>query len=255
MYKQNGDNKQNMAVLYSPYQSEPLMTINDPYGDEDWENKAINGISAIVDEYDYFVIYYNNRLNCPISLGLGELINTDNTLSISVVGQNIGIPIIVKSKNNYNEGVNQYLWNCDPNKDNISRGGTLDVDAPLLTTAICTLDKEAGRLEHTPADVRLCSAIGNYGTGKYKSVTLLIKEPTTYAGNIDEDMSDYITEFYSITSSGNYNNSTQFGISILSRVNFVYVPTNEEITEKKTTVRITAIGDTASKYIQSENAV
>ena len=57
MYKQSGDNKQNMAVLYSPYQSEPLMTINDPYGDEDWENKAINGISAIVDEYDYFVIY------------------------------------------------------------------------------------------------------------------------------------------------------------------------------------------------------
>ena len=250
MYKQSGDNMQNMAVLYSPYQSEPLMVINDPYGDEDWENKAINGISAIIDQYDYFVIYYNNRLNCPISLGLGELINTNTALSILVVGQNIGIPIIVKSKNNYNEGVDQYLWNCDPNKDDISRGGTLDVDAPLLTTAICTLDKEAGRLGHTPADVRLCSAVGDYGTGKYKSVTLLIKEPTTYAGNIDEDMSDYITEFYSRTS--NYDNSTQFGISILNRVSFVYVPTNEEITEKKTTVRITAIGDTASKYLQMD---
>ena len=57
MYKQTGDNMQNMAVLYSPYQSEPLMTINDPYGDEDWDNKAINGISAIVDKYGCFDIY------------------------------------------------------------------------------------------------------------------------------------------------------------------------------------------------------
>ena len=246
MYKQSGDNMQNMAVLYSPYQSEPLMIINDPYGDEDWENKAINGISAIVDEYGCFDIYYNNRLNCPISLGLISLVNPHFTNQNA--GEITGVPVIVKAKNEYNTGNDLYRWNFNSS----SSGGTRDINSPIGVTAICTLDKNSEALEDTPVNVRLCSAIGEYGEGFYKSITLQTKEKTTYAGNIDEDMTDYITEFYDIDSRAtSYDNNTDFGISFLAKCNFDYIPDNNEILDNLTIARITVIGDTSSNYKQS----
>ena len=246
MYKQSGDNKQNMAVLYSPYQSEPLMTINDPYGDEDWENKAINGISAIVDKYGGFDIYYNNRLNCPLSLGLISLVNPKFTNQNA--GEITGVPVIVKAKKEYNTGSDLYRWNLNSS----SGGGTRDINSPIGVTAICTLDKNSEALENTPVSVRLCSAIGEYGEGFYKSITLQTKEKTTYAGNIDEDMTDYITDFYDIDDrAGSYNNTTDFGISFFAKCNFDYIPDNNEIVDNLTIARITVIGDTSSNYKQS----
>ena len=251
MYKQSGDNMQNMAVLYSPYQNEPLMTINDPYGDEDWENKAINGISAIVDKYGCFDIYYNNRLNCPLSLGISEVINID----LVSAGENTGIPVIVKAKNNYTTGETLYQWNLEASTapgDHDSAGaagGTKDINTPLLAIAICTLDKDSEMLEDMPLNVRLCSVIGDYGSGQYKSITLLTKEATPYAGNTDEDMSNYITEFYNPS---NLDYGTNFGISFKDKNFFVYIPTTDEISKKKTIARITVIGDTASNYPQIE---
>ena len=251
MYKQSGDNMQNMAVLYSPYQNEPLMTINDPYGDEDWENKAINGISAIVDNYGCFDIYYNNRLNCPLSLGISEVINIDLVSD----GENTGIPVIVKTKNNYTTGETLYQWNLEASTAPGTHdgtgvaGGTKDINTPLLATAICTLDKDSEMLEDMPLNVRLCSVIGDYGSGQYKSITLLTKEATPYAGNTDEDMSNYITEFYNPS---NLDYGTNFGISFKDKNFFVYIPTTDEISKKKTIARITAIGDTASNYSQNK---
>ena len=253
MYKQSGDNKQNMAVLYSPYQNEPLMTINDPYGDEDWENKAINGISAIVDKYGCFDIYYNNRLNYPISLGLNALVNLN--ITAQHVEENTGIPVIVKAKNNYTTGETLYQWNLEASTapgDHDSAGaagGTKDINTPLLATAICTLDKDSEMLEDMPLNVRLCSVIGDYGSGQYKSITLLTKEATPYAGNTDEDMSNYITEFYNPS---NLDYGTNFGISFKDKSFFVYIPTTDEISKKTTIARITVIGDTASNYPQIE---
>ena len=253
MYKQSGDNMQNMAVLYSPYQSEPLMTINDPYGDEDWENKAINGISAIVDNYGCFDIYYNNRLNCPLSLGLSELLNLDDMAQPA--GQNIGIPVIVKAKNSYTNNIDVYRWNLEAstapgsNTTGGARGGTFEVNAPIGVTAICTLDKDSNFLDFAPVNVRLCSVVGDYGEGMYKSITLMTTEKTPYAGNTDEDMTDYITEFYSRNGNESYN-SGEFGISFKDKSFFVYIPTTDEISKKTTIARITVIGDTASNYKQ-----
>ena len=254
MYKQSGDNMQNMAVLYSPYQSEPLMTINDPYGDEDWENKAINGISAIVDQYGCFNIYYNNRLNCPISLGLISLVNPKFTNQNA--GEITGVPVIVKAKKDYKSGNTYYRWNLDPSSNTgnsgTNSGGTRDINSPIGVTAICTLDKNSEALENTPVSVRLCSAIGEYGEGFYKSITLQTKEKTTYAGNIDEDMTDYITEFYDIDARAtSYNNKTDFGISFFNKCYFDYIPDNDEIVDNLTIARITVIGDTSSNYKQS----
>lgn len=253
MYKQSGDNMQNMAVLYSPYQSEPLMTINDPYGDEDWENKAINGISAVVDKYGCFDIYYNNRLNCPLSLGLNELLNLDDMAQPA--GQNIGIPVIVKAKNSYTNNIDVYRWNLEAstapgsNTTGGARGGTFEVNAPIGVTAVCTLDKDSDALNFMPVNVRLCSAVGNYGEGMYKSITLMTTEKTSYAGNTDEDMTDYITEFYSRNGNESYN-SGEFGISFSDKSFFNYIPTTDEISKKTTIARITVIGDTASLYSQ-----
>ena len=255
MYKQSGDNKQNMAVLYSPYQSEPLMVINDPYGDEDWENKAINGISAIVDEYGCFDIYYNNRLNCPLSLGLSSLLNTD--LNAQPAGEPSGIPVIIKAKNSYTNDIDIYRWNLEastaPGSDDLSvpMGGTKDVNAPIGVTAVCTLDKDSDALNFMPVNVRLCSAVGNYGEGMYKSITLMTTEKTSYAGNTDEDMTDYIIEFYNCIDDSHYPyNSGEFGISFNLKGLFDYIPTDDEISKKTTIARITVIGDTASKYSQ-----
>ena len=253
MYKQSGDNMQNMAVLYSPYQSEPLMVINDPYGDEDWENKAINGISAIVDKYGCFDIYYNNRLNCPLSLGLSELLNVES--NNQPAGQPSGIPVIVKAKNSYTNNLDRYRWNLEAStapgvsSDTGAIGGTKDINAPMLATAICTLDKDSNALNFMPLNVRLCSVIGDYGSGQYKSITLLTKQKTPYAGNIDEDMSDYITEFYNHSGVTDYK-STEYGISFIAKNFFAYIPTGDEISNNLTIARITVIGNTASKYSQ-----
>ena len=241
MYKQSGDNKQNMAVLYSPYQSEPLMTINDPYGDEDWENKAINGISAIVDIYGCFDIYYNNRLNCPLSLGLANVINPNFTNQDA--GEIIGVPVFAKEKHNYPIAGTAKVFSWDT-------GGKRDDDSLIGVTAICTLDKDSNALKDTPIDVRLCSNIGDYGEGEYKSISLISTEKTSYAGNTDEDMTDYIKEFYNPSTTEDYDN-TGPGISFFNKSLIYYICSAEEFAAKSAIPRITVIGDTSSNYKQS----
>ena len=241
MYKQSGDNKQNMAVLYSPYQSEPLMTINDPYDDEDWENKAINGISAIVDKYGCFDIYYNNRLNCPISLGLANVINPNFTNQDA--GEIMGVPVFAKEKHNYPIAGTARVFSWDT-------GGERDDDSLIGVTAICTLDKDSNALKDTPINVRLCSNIGDYGEGEYKSITLVSTEKTLYAGNTDEDMTDYIKEFYNPSTTEDYDN-TGPGISFFNKSLIYYICSAEEFAAKSAIPRITVIGDTASNYKQS----
>ena len=241
MYKQSGDNKQNMAVLYSPYQSEPLMTINDPYGDEDWENKAINGISAVVDKYGCFDIYYNNRLNCPISLGLANVINPNFTNQDA--GEIMGVPVFAKEKHNYPIAGTAKVFSWDT-------GGERDDDSLIGVTAICTLDKDSNALKDTPINVRLCSNIGDYGEGEYKSITLISTEKTSYAGNTDEDMTDYIKEFYNPSTTEDYDN-TGPGISFFNKSLIYYICSAEEFAAKSAIPRITVIGDTASNYKQS----
>ena len=241
MYKQSGDNKQNMAVLYSPYQSEPLMTINDPYGDEDWENKAINGISAIVDEYGCFDIYYNNRLNCPISLGLANVINPNFTNQDA--GEIMGVPVFAKEKHNYPIAGTAKVFSWDT-------GGERDDDSLIGVTAICTLDKDSNALKDTPINVRLCSNIGDYGEGEYKSITLISTEKTSYAGNTDEDMTDYIKEFYNPSTTEDYDN-TGPGISFFNKSLIYYICSAEEFATKSAIPRITVIGDTSSNYKQT----
>ena len=241
MYKQSGDNKQNMAVLYSPYQSEPLMIINDPYGDEDWENKAINGISAIVDKYGCFDIYYNNRLNCPISLGLANVINPNFTNQDA--GEIMGVPVFAKKKHNYPIAGTAKVFSWDT-------GGERDDDSLIGVTAICTLDKDSNALKDTPINVRLCSNIGDYGEGEYKSITLISTEKTSYAGNTDEDMTDYIKEFYNPSTTEDYDN-TGPGISFFNKSLIYYICSAEEFAAKSAIPRITVIGDTSSNYKQS----
>ena len=241
MYKQSGDNKQNMAVLYSPYQSEPLMTINDPYGDEDWENKAINGISAIVDEYGCFDIYYNGRLNCPLSLGLANVINPNFTNQDA--GEIMGVPVFAKEKHNYPIAGTAKVFSWDT-------GGERDNDSLIGVTAICTLDKDSNALKDTPINVRLCSNIGDYGEGEYKSITLISTEKTSYAGNTDEDMTDYIKEFYNPSTTEDYDN-TGPGISFFNKSLIYYICSAEEFAAKSAIPRITVIGDTSSNYKQS----
>ena len=239
MYKQSGDNKQNMAVLYSPYQSEPLMTINDPYGDEDWENKAINGISAIVDKYGCFNIYYNNRLNCPISLGLMSVINPQ--FSNTNAGEFIGVPIILKTKKEYDK-TSITIWN-------MISGSTRENNSPIGVTAICTLDENSESLEYMPVSVRLCTGVGDYGEEIYKSITLQTLEKTPYAGNTDEDMTDYITGLY--TSDKNQHYGGEHSIAFNDRSTLVYLANSIEYLTAKTTARITVIGDTSSNYKQN----
>ena len=241
MYKQSGDNKQNMAVLYSPYQSEPLMTINDPYGDEDWENKAINGISAIVDKYGCFDIYYNNRLNCPLSLGLANVINPNFTNQDA--GEIMGVPVFAKKKHNYPIAGTARVFSWDT-------GGKRDDDSLIGVAAICTLDKDSNALKDTPIDVRLCSNVGDYGEGEYKSITLKSTEKTLYAGNTDEDMTDYIKEFYNPSTTEDYDN-TGPGISFFNKSLIYYICSAEEFAAKSAIPRITVIGDTSSNYKQS----
>ena len=239
MYKQSGDNKQNMAVLYSPYQSEPLMTINDPYGDEDWENKAINGISAIVDKYGCFNIYYNNRLNCPISLGLMSVINPQ--FSNTNAGEFIGVPIILKTKKEYDK-TSITIWN-------MISGSTRENNSPIGVTAICTLDENSESLEYMPVSVRLCTGVGDYGEEIYKSITLQTLEKTPYAGNTDEDMTDYITGLY--TSDKNQYYGGEHSIAFNDRSTLVYLANSIEYLTAKTTARITVIGDASSNYKQN----
>ena len=241
MYKQSGDNKKNMAVLYSPYQSEPLMTINDPYGDEDWENKAINGIRAVVDKFGCFDIYYNNRLNCPLSLGLANVINPNFTNQDA--GEIMGVPVFAKEKHNYPIAGTAKVFSWDT-------GGERDDDSLIGVTAICTLDKNSNALKDTPINVRLCSNIGDYGEGEYKSITLISTEKTSYAGNTDEDMTDYIKEFYNPSTTEDYDN-TGPGISFFNKSLIYYICSAEEFAAKSAIPRITVIGDTASNYKQS----
>ena len=217
------------------------MTLNDPYGDEDWENKAINGISAIVDNYGCFDIYYNNRLNCPLSLGLMGVINP--WFASAGAGEYTGVPVILKTKKDYN---NKAVSEWD-----MTSGATRENNSPIAVTAICTLDKNSESLEYMPASVRLCTAVGEYGDGIYKSVTLQTLAKTPYAGNIDEDMSDYIIGAY--TSDKNSYTSGECGITFNNKSTLVYISNDIEIDTAKTTARITVIGDTSSNYNQYFN--
>ena len=187
MYKQDGEYKNAMSVLYSPYQSEPLMVFNDPYTDNDWENKAQNGISAFLNFNGEYVMYYNNRANCPISLGLGTV---TNSAMLKNNGDVINVPKVAKWFNIYNAS-----------GDTVFDLSTVESGKkPVLECAITTLNSISGKYstDNFPAamvsiatgDIKNVNETGaSEEFNDYRSLVLYLEKQSEYMGNIDEDLS------------------------------------------------------------------
>ena len=66
-----------MASIYSVYTGEKLLDIHDPYGDNDWQAKAISGlVSGITENGDIILAYANRLQNTAIELYLGRSMET-----------------------------------------------------------------------------------------------------------------------------------------------------------------------------------
>ena len=210
MYKQDGEYKNAMSVLYSPYQSEPLMIFNDPYTDNDWENKAKNGISAFLNFNGEYVMYYNNRANCPISLGLGTI---TNSAMLKDNGDIVNVPKVAKWFNIYNT-----------NGDTVFDLSTVESGKkPVLECAITTLNSISGNYstDNFPAamvsiatgDIKNVNETGvNEEFNDYRSLVLYLEKQSEYMGNIDEDLSSNL----------NTDNIDSFGTNIDNNMNIKY---------------------------------
>ena len=187
MYKQDGEYKNAMSVLYSPYQSNPLMVFNDPYTDNDWENKAKNGISAFLNFNGEYIMYYNNRTNCPISLGLGTI---TNSAMLKNNGDVVNVPKVAKWFNIYNAS-----------GDTVFDLSTVESGKkPVLECAITTLNSISGNYstDNFPAamvsiatgDIKNVNETGaSEEFNDYRSLVLYLEKQSEYMGNIDEDLS------------------------------------------------------------------
>ena len=187
MYKQDGEYKNAMSVLYSPYQSNPLMVFNDPYTDNDWENKSKNGISAFLNFNGEYVMYYNNRANCPISLGLGTV---TNSAMLKNNGDVVNVPKVAKWFNIYNAS-----------GDTVFDLSTVESGKkPVLECAITTLNSISGNysVDNFPAamvsiatgDIKNVNETGaSEEFNDYRSLVLYLEKQSEYMGNIDEDLS------------------------------------------------------------------
>ena len=196
MYEQDGEYKNAMSVLYSPYQSEPLMIFNDPYTDNDWENKAKNGISAFLNFNGEYVMYYNNRANCPISLGLGTI---TNSAMLKNNGDVVNVPKVAKWFNIYNAS-----------GDTVFDLSTVESGKkPVLDCAITTLNSISGNYsaDNFPAamvsiatgDIKNVNETGvNEEFNDYRSLVLYLEKQSEYMGNIDEDLSSNLTGNFDI---------------------------------------------------------
>lgn len=196
MYKQDGEYKNAMSVLYSPYQSNPLMVFNDPYTDNDWENKAKNGISAFLNFNGEYVMYYNNRANCPISLGLGTI---TNSAMLKDNGDVVNVPKVAKWFNIYNASGDTFF-----DLSTVESG-----KKPVLECAITTLNSISGNYsaDNFPAamvsiatgDIKNVNETGaSEEFNDYRSLVLYLEKQSEYMRNIDEDLSSNLSGNFDI---------------------------------------------------------
>ena len=189
MYKQEGEYKNTMAVIYSPYQEEPIATINDPYSDNDWQNKAINGISAYLNYNGEFVLYYNNRMNTPLSLGLGSMMNM---LKLRSNGDIVNVPRIGKYYNIYPSGEDSLVIDASADKTTF--------DCAISTLNSKSKDYTDGKFPAAMVSLALDDimhildnkeSLGD-DLDKFKSINLLIPGFDDVNDNIDADISQFI---------------------------------------------------------------
>ena len=189
MYKQEGEYKNTMAVIYSPYQEEPIATINDPYSDNDWQNKATNGISAYLNYNGEFVLYYNNRMNTPLSLGLGSMMNM---IKLRSNGDIVNVPRIGKYYNIYPSGEDSLVIDASADKTTF--------DCAISTLNSKTKDYTDGKFPAAMVSLALDDtkhildneeSLGD-DLDKFKSINLLIPGFNDVNDNIDADISQFI---------------------------------------------------------------
>ena len=189
MYKQEGEYKNTMAVIYSPYQEEPIATINDPYSDNDWQNKAINGISAYLNYNGEFVLYYNNRMNTPLSLGLGSMMNM---LKLRSNGDIVNVPRIGKYYNIYPSGEDSLVIDASTDKTTFDCAiSTLNSKSKDYTDGKFPAAMVSLALDDTKHILDNEESLGD-DLDKFKSINLLIPGFDDVNDNIDADISQFI---------------------------------------------------------------
>ena len=183
MYR--GNNKSTMVKMYSPWNSDPILTIKDPYNTtRAYKNKAINGFSSYLTDNGEIVLYYNNRSETPLILYNGKIMGTYSSDKYL----------------NYNKEI--------VNTPKIAKF----YDMPLTTTSGCEFDVMDTSIEcgisileskntslsndDIPAayvNISLGDCAKNIYANTFDSINLLVEDSIDMMDNIDVDFSNYIS--------------------------------------------------------------
>lgn len=189
-----------MCSLYSLYNKEPLMRIMDIYGTEDWQDKAIQGISAYPNKSGEIVLYYNNRSEPGIALYGGRVFQSLHTLA----NTNHKKEIINSPK------VAKYVSAQSGDKISVNANKNMTVDVAVAVMNVTNADKHilpTGAITIALGD---CAAMveDNYSeTGntrqKYDCVSLFVSDPAgagigaDEVDNCDVDYSQFVSRVFS----------------------------------------------------------
>lgn len=188
----NGEDKTTMAKMYSPWQNDALLTIKDPYDTtEDYQDKAINGISSYLTENGENILYYNNRLEMPLVLYRGRTMGTFNSDVYSNYNKSIieapkvakvyGMPETKEDKMTYTEEVDGMSIDCAINIFESRSGNLTDDDIPAAAVGLAIgdvadsiYDNESDEFKH------------------YNQVELYVDKSIDMMDNIDIDFNEYL---------------------------------------------------------------
>ena len=233
-----GTDKSTMVKMYSPYSSNELLRIKDPYDTvEDYQDKAINGFTSYMTENGEVVLYYNNRMETPMVLYNGRTMGTfEGDISSNYAQEILESPKIAKV---YDASISSSL----PYDISINN---MEIDC-----AINILDSKNGELTDIPSSV-VSISLGDIGRPFMKhmadSVSLFLNSSIDMMNNIDVDFGDYIStkiidgEDY-LTGNTYQNNALVQRIDI-SNNNKLSIITNPYLYNPNIRYRITSFGNT-----------
>ena len=168
-----------------------FMTIRDDYGTGDYQNKAIAGISAYLNDNGEIIVYYNNRSEMPLTIYNGRVMNTT---PYSTHFENYGKEVIVSPK------VAKLFGSATMDTTNNISTFKTSINNMSMDLAITTMDskdntKNANESYLPAASVSL--AIGDVSDRIYNNEDERFKHFNKVAlfvnnDNIDIDFSNYI---------------------------------------------------------------
>ena len=178
----DGTDKETMCYMYSPYVHEPIAAIKDPYEDtrEEYQDKALKGISCYLTENGEVVLYYNERFDRPMVLYRGRVMSTFENEDYNT-NEIVDVPVIDRTVDS----------------DYTSSGKTIDLAIASQGTIVESGEQPIAAVNLLVGDLEQNTQKFDMGGNDYQktqSISIYLDNGNGIdtAGNVDDDYDRFI---------------------------------------------------------------